>query len=300
MYVIGVDVGGTRIKCGLISEGQIISRIEENTNTFDLVRQIENIIKRVVEENRILGEEIIGVGVGFPGITINGVVWESANTGLKDCNLEEVLKRDLGLNVKILNDGNMAVLAEYKYGAGEKLPNIVMLTIGTGVGGGLIINGNLYEGHGGGELGHITYEKNGRPCGCGRKGCVEQYVSYSALSSSAKELMETMPNTIDFSENGINANSLIAAYQRGDECAKIILNEYVNDLSECLLNYCNIFRPNKIIIGGGLSYCEDIIKMVAKACKDKNYGYNGAPAVDIVAAKLKNDAGILGASVLFE
>lgn len=300
MYVIGVDVGGTKIKCGLISGYDIVSRVEENTNTFDLIRQVENIVKRIIEENGLTTADIKGVGVGFPGIVVGGIVLESANIGLSECNLEEVLKSDLGIDVRVLNDGNMAVLAEHKLGAGENCDNLVMLTIGTGVGGGIIANGKLYEGNGGGELGHITFERNGLLCGCGRKGCAEQYISYKALSSKAKTLMETMPNTIEFTENGVTASALLTAVKSGDECAKIILDEYIEDLSEGILNYCNIFRPDKIIIGGGLSYTQDIITKVANKCKDKDYGYKGSPAVEIVSASLKNDAGILGASILFE
>lgn len=299
MYIIGVDVGGTNIKCGIIDYDRIVYRIEEPTNTFDLVRQVENIVKRVMLEYSIDSSMVTGVGVGFPGMVIDGVVIYSANIGLSECNLAQMLSDDLQMNVKVMNDGNMAVLGEHRFGGGMGCKNLVMLTIGTGVGGGIIANGELYEGNGGGELGHIIFEKNGRPCNCGRHGCAESYVSYNSLTKNARELMERMPNRIPLEECGVTAKGLMYAYKNNDECAKIIIDRYVEDFSEVLLDYCNIFRPDKIIIGGGLSYTEEIIGMVAKKCKEKNFGYSNACSVEIIPAALKNNAGILGAGVLF-
>lgn len=300
MYIIGVDVGGTNIKAGLLFNGEIIGRIVDPTNTFDLVKQINNLVKRLLEENSLTLSDVSGVGVGFPGIVIDGKIMDSANIGLKEFHLQTILAEQLGVNVKVINDGSLAILGEWKYGNGENLNNLVMITIGTGIGGGIIANGKLYEGNGGGELGHITFVKNGIPCGCGRNGCVEKYISYSALCGRAELLMNKMNHNIIVSEKGITANDLMNAYKNGDECAKIILDEYVEDLSEGILNYCNIFRPDRLLIGGGLSYSEDIIKKVILKCKEKDFGYKGAPAVEIVPAKLKNDAGLLGACVLFE
>ena len=299
MYIIGVDIGGTNIKCGLIFNGDIVDSKIVATNTFDVIRQVENIVREIIESNNLTLEDITGVGIGYPGIVVNGVIVSSANLGLRDCNLEDILKESLNLPVKVLNDGDMATLAEYKLGAGANSLNMIMLTLGTGVGGGIILNGDLYVGNGGGELGHVLFEKNGIPCNCGRYGCVEKYISYKALSDNAKKLMETMANNIPYTEPFIKAENLIKCMKDGDACAKLILDKYIEDLCEGILNYCNIFRPDKIVIGGGLSYCKEIIEMVAKKCKEKNYGYIGSPSVEIVPAKLSNDAGILGASLLF-
>lgn len=299
MYIIGVDVGGTNIKCGLVYGNEIISRIEVPTNTFDLVKQIVNLVKRILDENALTASDINGVGVGFPGLVVDGVVLDSSNIGLKDFDLQKALQEELNINTKVINDGSLAVLAEHKFGAGDNLDNIVMITIGTGIGGGIIANGKLYEGNGGGELGHILYEKNGLPCGCGRCGCAEQYVSYSALIRRAKKAMESMENSIVESDNGLSAGDILLAYKKGDICAKEIIENYIDDLCEVLLDYCNVFRPNKIIIGGGLSHFDEIINKVADKCKIKNYGYHNSPSIEIVSAKLKNSAAIIGASVLF-
>lgn len=296
MYVIGVDVGGTNIKCGLIKDFQLLTKIEESTNSFDLIRQIENIVKRIIRENSIADSDIKGVGVGFPGIVVNGYVFESANVGIRDCNLAELLTNDLGLDVSVLNDGNMAVLAEHKLGAGEGCENVILLTIGTGVGGGIIANNKLYEGNGGGELGHITFEKNGIECGCGRNGCVERYVSYSSLVTRIQKYFES----IGEKNKEINAEDILKLYSNTDSGVREIFNEYIEDFSEAILNYCNIFRPDRIIIGGGLSYIGDIINKVAIKCKEKHYGYKNSPSVEIVSAMLRNNAGMLGAGVLFE
>jgi len=296
MYVIGVDVGGTKIKCGLIKDYRLVARVEEGTNTFDIIRQIENIIKRIMIENGLVNSDIKGVGVGFPGIVVNGYVCESANVGIKDCNLSELLSTDLGMNVKVLNDGNLAALAEHKLGAGVGSENIILLTIGTGVGGGIIANNQLYEGNGGGELGHITFEKNGLECNCGRRGCVDKYLSYTSLLDRLKKHFASTKRK----DKELSPNEILSLYKDGDEEIKKVFAEYIDDFSEGILNYCNIFRPDKIIIGGGLSYIDDIIDRVAKKCKEKEYGYKNSPPVEIMSALLKNDAGVIGASVLFE
>jgi predicted NBD/HSP70 family sugar kinase len=177
---------------------------------------------------------------------------------------------------------------------------MVLLTIGTGVGGGIIINGSLYEGNGGaGELGHTIYVKDGIPCNCGRNGCIEKYVSCIALSDRAKQLLEEYPNSIIEKSDEIYASTIYSAYEQGDECAKVLINEYVEDLSNLVLNYCNIFRPDTIVIGGGITHAQGIINLVSKKCKELKYGYNATPSVNIVASALGNRAGVMASSVCF-
>lgn len=301
MYLIGIDIGGTSLKIGLIEDGKIIARQEESTNSFDLIKQVETKVQDILSQNNLTIGEISGIGVGCPGIVINGNVIESANLNLSNCNLQEILRDKFKVPVVVKNDCDMATLAENKLGAGVGSKNMLMLTIGTGVGGGIIINGELYTGNGGaGELGHITYVKGGIPCNCGRSGCYEKYVSAQALSNRAKEIMQTMANSIPLREEGkVYASDLCDKYEEGDKCAIKIIDEYVDDLSNLVMSLCNNFRPERIVIGGGISYAQKIISMVADRCRSYEYGYKKSPAVKIVRATLGNDAGILGAYTCF-
>ena len=302
MYLIGIDIGGTNLKIGLIKDEEIIDKIEQPTNSFDLIRQLVSVTFELVEKNNLKMQDITAIGVGCPGIIINGKVLESANLKLFDCDLQNILKESFKVPVIVKNDADMATLAENKLGAGVGSQNMLLLTIGTGVGGGIVINGQLYEGNGGaGELGHITYVKNGIPCNCGRDGCYEKYVSAKALSDRALKIMEEMENTIPVDEtNTVHASVLSQKYDEGDKCAIRIVNEYVEDFANLVMSLCNNFRPEKIVIGGGITYAPNIIYMMAEYCKMYNYGYKGSPAVRIVKASLGNEAGILGTLALFK
>ena len=303
MLIVGIDVGGTNTKFGLIEDGRIIRSMQLSTNAFDVVRQLVNGIKELVQGAGRDFDEVQGIGLGFPGMVVDSVILESPNIGLQNCNIEELLSAELGKPVIARNDAELATMAEHRLGAGNNCRNMVLITLGTGVGGGIIADNKLYQGNGGaGELGHIIVERDGRPCTCGRKGCAEQYISMKALDKLAKDLMPGYPNTcITPSGDGmVNASELIRAYKRNDACAKEVVDKYVSELSNYLLSICNLFRPEKIVIGGGVVYAPEIISMVAKVCKDANFGYANSPKVDIVPATLGNEAGVLGAVVLFD
>lgn len=301
MFLVGIDIGGTNLKIGLIEDGKIIDKTQVPTNSFDLIKQVESVTYEILNKNNLDIKEISGIGVGCPGIIINGKVIESANLKLFDCDLQKILLSTFQVPVVVINDADMATIAENKLGAGMGSKNMLLLTIGTGVGGGIIINGELYSGNGGaGELGHITYDREGIQCNCGRKGCYEKYVSAGALSNRALDLMQTMENNIPIRDDGkVYASDLMVKYEEKDACAIKIIDDYVVDFSNLAMSLCNNFRPEKIVIGGGITYAPSIITMVADRCKMYNYGYKGAPAVKIVAANLGNDAGILGTYAYF-
>lgn len=281
--IIGIDIGGTNLKAGLIDNGRIIDKITKPTNSFDLIKQIVSTVNELKDNNNV--QYLEGIGVGCPGLIIDGKVIESANLHLFDCDLQTILSQEFGIPVIVKNDADMATLAENKYGGGVGAKNMLLLTIGTGVGGGIIIDNKLYEGNGGaGEFGHITYVKDGIECNCGRKGCFEKYVSAIALINRAKEM-------------GINVDKVSdLTYEEN----KQLIDSYVDDLSNLITSLCDIFRPEKIIIGGGISYAHKLISMVIDMCKSKFYGYRNSQKVEIVRATLGNDAGIMGASVVFE
>ena len=300
MYLIGIDIGGTNLKAGLISDKKLIDKIIVPTNYFDIIKQVISVIDELLGNNNLLRSDVQGISVGYPGMVINGKIASGSKFKLDEFDFQEYLQSEIGTPVVIKNDADLAVLAEKELGEINS-KNIVMITLGTGVGGGIIINNQLYEGSGGaGELGHVIFEKNGKKCNCGRNGCVENYISLRALSNRAKEIMSTMPNNIKVNGNEVMASSILKAYESGDDCAKIILNEYVENLTEFVLDLCNIFRPDTILIGGGLSYAPKIIENVAFLCKKQQFGLKNSPEVDIKCAKLGNDAGILGACAIFK
>ena len=303
MLVVGIDVGGTQIKFGLVENGNIIRSMELGTNAFDIIRQLCNGAREIVQSSGKAWEDVDGIAIGFPGMVINSIVMDSPNVSLQNCNLKEILEKELGKYVVVKNDAEMATLAEHKLGAGADCENMVMITLGTGVGGGIIVNRKLYVGTGGaGELGHILFERNGRACSCGRKGCAEQYVSMVALDKLAKDIMVGYPNTcVDFNGDGvIFASEVVKAYKKNDACAIAIAEKFVDDLTQYLLDLCNIFRPNRIVIGGGVTHAPELIDMVARNCRRLEYGYKNSPKVDILAAQLGNKAGVLGGYVCLE
>lgn len=294
MYLIGVDIGGTNLKIGLIKNKTIVDKIVEPTDKDDVVNQVKKLVNLIISKYSLKTSDIQKLGVGCPGIVIDGIIKESANLKLFNCNLVEILTNHFGIKTYVKNDADMAVLAEHTLGAGKGYDNVILITIGTGIGGGIIINNKLYTGTGGaGELGHVTMYNGGIACNCGRRGCAEKYLSAIALSLRAKETISTMPSSLSGQEN-ITASSIEKAYLNGDECAKKIVDEYTYDLSEYLLNLCNVFRPNAILIGGGLSYAPKIIEKTVSLCKNKHFGYKNSNEVLITSAKLGNDAGILG------
>ncbi len=298
MYLVGVDIGGTNLKVGLIEGRQIIDKVVHATNSFDLVKQIVNAIYELLEKNKLKISDIEGVGIGCPGIVKDGVVLESANLNLTNFPLANILSDEIHLPVIIRNDADMATLAEYKF-LDKPCKNMLMLTIGTGIGGGIIVDGKLYEGKGGaGELGHMTFCHKGIKCNCGRMGCLEKYVSCVALVDQTDKAMTNYPHSIlNIPEPKVS--DIAQAYIQKDPCAQMVVNEYVSMLTDGVLSYCNIFRPDKIVIGGGITYAPIIIEMVANKCREQDFGYHNSPRVEIVPAKLGNDAGILGTLVCF-
>lgn len=296
MYLIGIDIGGTNIKYGLFEDNKLIFKDSTSTNTSDVVSQLQEIITNVIKSYNISSNTLERIGIGCPGLISKGIVLASANINLTNCNLQKIIADKFNCNVIVKNDVDMATLTEINLGDGKGVDNLVMLTVGTGIGGSIVINGKIYEGNGAGEFGHITFVRNGSLCGCGRHGCVEKYLSAIALSSRAKEMIKGK-STILLDEDIIKASSIEEALNKNDKIATEIVQNYADDFSEYLLDICNLLRPDRILIGGGLSYAPVIIDKIAHLCKIKGFGYPNAPQTDIGIAKFGNDAGIYG--VLF-
>ena len=311
MIAIGVDVGGTSIKGAFVNEkGIILSKFSMKVNKQERaeveVKKLSDIINDEIKLHEY--KDVKGIGLGIPGILDmdKGIVITSANLPLWDnFDIASFMNKETGLPVLINNDANVAALGEARFGSGKDYKNAIMITLGTGVGGGIIIDNHLYDGnlHQGGELGHMVIEVNGRSCGCGRKGCFEAYASATALVKETKRMMSEHPNSLlhevakELGE--IDARNAFIAQKRGDLVADTLVNEYVMYLSEGLINFCNIFRPEAFILSGGVANeGENLLSRVREYLKLHTYGMKRSPKVDVVLASLGYDSGKIGAATL--
>ncbi len=296
MYLIGIDVGGTNTKVGFFEGDNLKEKCVVPTQTEDVKSQIESIVKGLIDKYNIMAGDIDRIAIGCPGLVNDGVVLASANLNLNNVNLAKDLTQSLGIKTYVKNDVDMATLTEMNLGDGKGVSNFVMLTVGTGIGGSIVIDGKLYEGRGASEFGHMIFKRDGKKCNCGRLGCVEKYLSAIALIEMTKEKLQGSDSILKNLEE-LKASDIARAYMDGDKLAIEILDKYTEDFSEYLLDICNCLRPERILIGGGLSYAPLIVSQIEKLCKKKNFGYKNAPPTDIRVAKFGNDAGIYG--VLF-
>lgn len=313
MYKIGVDIGGMSIKIGLVDNlGKIVAKsVVETNKDFNIsVKEFCLSIKNILENNKLSLNDISGIGVGLPGAVNSktGIVDFLPNLGWKNIDLVSLIKNYFDTKVCIANDANAAILGECKYGVAKNYDSAVMFTLGTGVGGGVVIGGKLFEGEEcrGTELGHVTLVLDGIECTCGRKGCVERYVSATALIEQTKNAMiedksTSMWTYVNGDINNVTGRTAFECAKKDDELAKQVVENYVKYLSESIMNMLNVFRPKAFIIGGGIS-AEGayLIDKVINYCEKKEYGYKGAPKTQILKASLGNDAGIIGAAALID
>ena len=313
MYYVGIDLGGTNIKTGVVDEqGKIIAKSSIPTKSertadevaFDMAFEVLNLVK----SQKISLDELVGVGIGSPG-AINsgaGIVDYSPNLGWYNVPIAELILKRVKKPVKVSNDANVAALGETLFGAGKGYKDTILVTLGTGVGGGIVIGGKLFEGNEskGAELGHSVLVVNGEPCACGRRGCFEAYSSATALIRETKEAMmrdreSKMWDFVDGDIDKVDGRTAFETEKQGDATAKLVVNNYVLYLSEGLLNLCNIFRPQAIMLGGGVcAQGDNLINRLNKRIKAQHYGYQGTPPVELLIASLGNDAGIIGAAAL--
>ena len=253
-------------------------------------------------------DELVGVGIGSPG-AINsgaGIVDYSPNLGWYNVPIAELILKRVKKPVKVSNDANVAALGETLFGAGKGYKDTILVTLGTGVGGGVVIGGKLFEGNEskGAELGHSVIVVNGQQCGCGRRGCFEAYSSATALIRETKEAMlrdrgSKMWDFVGGDIDKVDGKTAFETEKQGDATAKLVVNNYVLYLSEGLLNLCNIFRPEAIMLGGGVcAQGDNLLNRLKTRMQALHYGYQGTPAVDLLIASLGNDAGIIGAAAL--
>lgn len=312
MIAIGVDIGGTSIKGAFINDkGEILSRfsmkVDKEGTPEQEIGKLCDIINASIKEGNYEGK-VEGIGIGSPG-TLDmdqGIILSSPNLAKwAGFNIKKFMKERTGLPVELNNDANVAALGEAKFGSGSKYKSAIMLTLGTGVGGGIILDGKLYDGnkHQGGELGHTVIRMGGRLCGCGRKGCLEAYASATALIRDTKEMMEKHPENLlsDVAKElgGVDARNAFMAASRGDRFGKKLVKNYVMYLSEGILNYCNIFRPEVVILSGGVANeGENLFRRIRTYLKKNSYGMKGSAKVEVTGSALGYDSGKIGAACL--
>ncbi len=307
MYQIGIDIGGMSIKAGLVSDGRIISWRSVPTDTDagadKIIGDIAAMVNQLKEE---AGDKIItGVGIGCPGAVSSstGVVDHAYNLKWDYVPLGEKMQKLTGYPTRVCNDANAAALGEAKYGAGKRYNSSVFITIGTGIGSGIIIDGRMYEGNQskGAEIGHVVIKSGGEPCTCGRRGCFEAYSSATALIRDTKRAMLKHPDsklwTVSPEIEKVTGKTLFDAMLLEDRTAKRVFDSYIKMLGEGLCNIINALRPEAIILGGGVCAQGDVLLVPLKKYINK-YAFGEGPHVGLHIASLKNDAGIIGAAAL--
>lgn len=304
-YCFGVDIGGTTVKMGLFEEtGAVLEKWEIVTNTADegkaILPDIAASIANKIVERQLSREDIVGVGAGVPApVTEEGIVNGSANLGWKYKEVRSELEALTGLKTKVGNDANVAALGEMWKGAGAGQTNMIMITLGTGVGGGIIVGGKVVTGSNGagGEIGHICvdYEET-ESCGCGGKGCLEQYSSATGIVRMAKKKLEKTSEKTMLVKETVTAKDVFDAVKAGDAVAIEVAEEFGRYLGYALANIAALTDPSVIVIGGGVSKAGEILlTFVEKSFEERRFFANH---VTFTLATLGNDAGIYGAARL--
>lgn len=309
-FAVGVDLGGTSIKIGLVDEkGKILEKISVDSNANDgpkaVVNQIKKGIKQLLKKEE---HKILGIGIGAPGTirTKKGTVENPPNfPGWGKIHLGNLIKKEFHVDVFVENDANAAAIGELIYGAGRKYQNFIMITLGTGVGGGIIINKKIYRGEvgGAGELGHVTIDAEGVPCKCGSFGCVEAYIGNNYLIERVKEELKKNRKSILFELCGnklesLNPKIIHDAAEKNDQFARSVIIDTGKRLGYGLSNAINILDIATVIIGGGVAGFGELLFTSVEETLKSRVMKPFQNRIAVIPAKLKNEAGIKGASAL--
>ena len=303
-YCFGVDIGGTTVKMGLFEEdGKILDKWEIVTDTSEegkaVLPNIASSIEAKIEEHNLDKRDILGIGAGVPApVNSEGIVNGSANLGWKYKEVKKELEELTGVTSYIGNDANVAALGEMWKGGGEGEKNMIMVTLGTGVGGGIIIDGKMLVGANGagGEIGHICVNYSEKDqCGCGNRGCLEQYASATGIVRLAKQKLGQEMRVTALNKEDVTAKDVFDAVKAGDEVAQEIAVEFGRYLGYGLANLAAIADPAVFVIGGGVSKAgEVLLSYIEKPFMERAFFAN--KNVRFVLAQLGNDAGICGAA----
>ncbi|MDH4138963.1 MAG: ROK family protein [Coriobacteriia bacterium] len=307
-YAVGVDVGGTRIAVGLVErKGRIVKDIKILTPSAGPFAIVDEVIDLVQEVSAgVQDSEIAGIGVGLPAQIdfLRQSIEFCTNLPLAGIDVRALVMSRIRHQVTLDNDGNLAAFGESRYGAGKGARDFLMLTLGTGVGGGLFVNGEPYRGSRGlgGEIGHMVVQMDGPPCPCGGTGHIESYLGRAALGAKGKEVAASYRGRAILDEAGgdpeeITAEHVVGAALKGDEAAAQILMEAGVILGRALVGIVNLLNPKLIVIGGGIGEaCPFMVERAAEVIGEEALA--GRRDVHVVPAELGNDAGVLGAAAL--
>jgi glucokinase len=303
----GIDIGGTAVKAGLFNtEGKLLNKWDFSTQRTDdgkdILRDVANFIKNKIEELKLPKESVIGVGVGIPGpVTDDGQVLMLANLGLANFNIEKEMSEMTGLKVKAGNDANVAAMGEYWMGGGKGYKSLVLATLGTGVGGGIILNGHILSGSNGaaGEIGHILVnEEETSSCGCKKQGCLEQYASATGIVRLAKKFLAESEEASSLrGKEEISAKMVFDHAKAGDKLALAVVDKACYYLGLAMAHIAQVVDPEAFVIGGGVSKAGEIITETVKKHYNK-YVIDSLKDKEFKLATLGNDAGIYGAAKL--
>ena len=313
MYYLGIDLGGTNIAAGIVNEQmELVYKTSIPTNAKSgaetVIQRMAEVANKAMEGAKVSVDEVKSIGIGSPGSIDpeRGMVIYANNLDFYDLPMAEMLGEYFpGKPIYVENDANVAAWAEAKCGAAAGVGDSVTITLGTGVGGGMVIIGKLYSGfnHAGAEMGHIVIKEGGRPCTCGRKGCWESYASVTGLIKTTQEHMEANPASMMWKIAGsldkVNGLTSFDAMRKGDEEAKKVVDEYLHSVATGLVDIINVLQPEVLCIGGGISKEGDyLLKPIKEHAEREMYARYNKVRTEIRIAKLGNDAGIIGAALL--
>ena len=311
-YYCGIDLGGTNIKAGIVDgDGKLLNKVSIKTRAErameEIIHDMGQLAVDAIKDAGLEVKDIEAIGIGSPGTPDNdeGLLVYSSNLPFNKAPMRKLIREVVDLPVYIDNDANCAAMAEAVAGAGKGAKDSVTITLGTGVGAGVIINGRIFSGfnQAGSEFGHTVLVSGGVQCGCGRKGCFEQYASASALARMTKEAAEANPDSLlnkvkeDFGE--WNAQIAFVAMKQGDKVAEKVIDSYTDYLADGLANAINTFMPEVLVVGGGVCGEGDplLIPMREKTMSRPYFG-PGVKKTRIELAQMGNDAGIVGAAMM--
>jgi glucokinase len=319
-YIIGVDLGGTKIMAGALSEDgsrhfgmrSIPTQPEQGPDTVieRLIALVEGVILDAIAETGASRRDFVGIGAGAPGPLdrSRGVVVVAPNLGWRNVPLREIVSSRLGIPVSIDNDANCATLGEWWQGAARGARTVVGFTIGTGIGGGIVIDGKLFHGASdvAGEIGHTTIELNGRHCKCGNYGCLEAYASGPAIATRAREVLvreesaSLLPALVDGDLDEITAQTVYDAAQRGDAVAQEVVRDTARYLGAGIASLLNILNPDTVVVAGGVTAAGEALFTPLRAEVRRRAFRPAVEAVRIVPAELPGTAGVVGAVAVFK
>ncbi|WP_288703210.1 ROK family glucokinase [uncultured Ruminococcus sp.] len=312
-YYVGIDLGGTNIVAGVVDEQyNILAKASTKTNCprpdREIARDMAKMAIQAVENAKLTMDQIEWIGIGTPGIanSRDGIIEYSNNLGFVNTPMVKYIQEDIDKPVFVENDANAAAYGEFVAGAAKGANNAVCITLGTGVGGGIIIDGKIYAGSNfaGAEIGHTVISVDGPQCTCGRKGCFEVFSSATGLIRMTKESMAKNPDSsmhklVAERSGKVSARIAFDAMRMGDAAAKAVVDDYIKYLAAGITNTINTFQPDILCIGGGVCNEGDALLLPVKELVAKEvYTRNSKQNAQIVIAKLGNDAGIIGAAFL--